>query len=37
MLYVPALFWTHLVALRLLLRPAPVRSAGATIPLAATE
>jgi hypothetical protein len=28
MLYVPALFWTHLVALRLLLRPAPVSLAA---------
>src|SRR5260221_14541121 len=37
MLYVPALFWTHLLAFRLLLRPAPVQSAGATMPLAATE
>jgi hypothetical protein len=39
MLYVPALFWAHLLALWLLLRPAsaPVRSAGAPMSLAATE
>jgi hypothetical protein len=39
MLYVPALFWTHLVAFWLLLRPerAPARSADATISLAATK
>jgi len=38
-LYVPALFWTHLLAFFLLLRPArtPARSAGAPRPLAATE
>lgn len=38
-LYVPALFWTHLLALWLLLRPArtPARSAGAPMSLAATE
>ena len=38
-LYVPALFLTHLLALWLLLRPAPapVRSAGAPMSLAATE
>ena len=38
-LYVPALFWMHLVAFRLLLRPshAPVRSADAPMSLAATE
>ena len=38
-LYVPALFWMHLLALRLLLRPAhtPVRSVGATMSLAASE
>ena len=38
-LYVPALFWTHLLALRLLLRPAPrpVRSDRATISLTATQ
>jgi hypothetical protein len=38
-LYVPALFWTHLLAFFLLLRPArtPARSAGAPTPLAATE
>jgi hypothetical protein len=38
-LYVPALFWTHLLALWLLLRPAREsgRSAGASISLAATE
>jgi hypothetical protein len=34
-LYVPALFWTHLLALWLLLRP--VRSAGSPMSLAATE
>ena len=35
MLYVPALFWTHVAALWLLLRPAPApaRSAGARTPL----
>lgn len=39
MLYVPALFWMHLVAFRLLLRPgrAPARSAHAPMTLAATE
>lgn len=39
MLYVPALFWMHLLALWLLMRPAPapVRPAGAPISLAATE
>jgi hypothetical protein len=39
MLYVPALFWTHLLAFRLLLRHgrAPVRSADAPMSLAATE
>jgi hypothetical protein len=39
MLYVPALFWTHLLAFRLLLRPgrAPAQSANAPMPLAATE
>jgi len=37
MLYVPALFWTHVAALWLLLRPAPVRSATARMPLAAIE
>ena len=38
-LYVPALFWTNLLALWLLLRPAPasVRSADAPMSLAATE
>jgi hypothetical protein len=38
-LYVPALFWAHILALRLLLRsaPAPVRSGGATISLSATQ
>jgi len=38
-LYVPALFWTHLLAFWLLLRPAraPARSVGAPTPLAATE
>jgi hypothetical protein len=38
-LYVPALFWAHLLALWLLLRPAPapVRSAGAAMSLTATE
>lgn len=38
-LYVPALFWMHLLALRLLLRPAHAapRSAGAPMSLAATE
>lgn len=39
MLYVPALFWTHILAFRLLLRPmrAPARSAHAPMSLAATE
>ena len=39
MLYVPALFWTHLLAFRLLLRPgrAPARSADAPMALAAAE
>lgn len=39
MLYVPVLVLTHLLAFWLLLRPAPVpaRSAGAPLPLAATE
>jgi hypothetical protein len=39
MLYVPALFWTHLLAFRLLLQPgrAPVRTAGAPASLAATK
>ncbi|HEY2467302.1 MAG TPA: hypothetical protein VGI45_05620 [Terracidiphilus sp.] len=39
MLYVPALFWTHLLAFRLLLRPgrAPARSADASMSLATTE
>jgi hypothetical protein len=39
MLYVPALFWTHLLAFWLLLRPwrAPARSADAPMSLAATE
>jgi hypothetical protein len=38
-LYVPALFWTHLLAFWLLLRPgrAPARSADAPMSLAATE
>ena len=38
MLYVPALFWTHILAFRILLRPrsVPARSATET-PLAATE
>jgi hypothetical protein len=38
-LYVPALFWTHLLAFWLLLRPEriPARSAGTPTPLAATE
>jgi len=38
-LYVPALFWMHLVAIRLLLRPArtPVRSVAAPMSLATTE
>jgi hypothetical protein len=38
-LYVPALFWTHLLAFWLLLRPAPTpaRSAGAPTSLAAAE
>ncbi|MDE3179821.1 MAG: hypothetical protein KGM47_09190, partial [Acidobacteriota bacterium] len=34
MLYVPALFWTHLLAFWLLLRPA-VQSAGTPTPIAA--
>ena len=39
MLYVPALFWTHVVAFLLLLRPerVPIQSAGAPISLAASE
>lgn len=39
MLYVPALFWMHLVAFRLLLRPerAPARSRDPRMSLAATE
>jgi hypothetical protein len=39
MLYVPALFWTHLLALWLLLRPArsPDRAANPASPLAAAE
>ena len=39
MLYVPALFWTHIVAFWLLLRPgqAPVRSAHTPMSLAATK
>jgi hypothetical protein len=39
MLYVPALFWAHLLAFWLLLRPAPapVRSADAPMSLAATQ
>jgi len=39
MLYVPALFWTHILAFWLLLRPgrAPARSAHAPMSLAATE
>jgi hypothetical protein len=39
MLYVPALFWMHLVAFWLLLRPgrAPARSAAAPMSLVATE
>jgi hypothetical protein len=39
MLYVPALFWMHLVAFRLLLRPGRVlaRSASSPMPLGATE
>jgi hypothetical protein len=39
MLYVPALFWTHLLAFRLLLRPerAPARSAESPMSLAATK
>lgn len=39
MLYVPALFWTHVLAFRLLLRPARVstRSADAQMSLAATD
>jgi len=39
MLYVPALFWTHLLAFWLLLRPGhePARSAAAPMSLAATE
>ena len=38
-LYVPALFWTHLLAFWLLLRPAraPVRSAAAPMSLAAAD
>jgi hypothetical protein len=38
-LFVPVLFWTHLLAFWLLLRPAgaPLRSAGAPMPLAATD
>ena len=39
MLYVPALFWMHLIALWLLLRPAgaPARSARAPMPLGVAE
>ena len=39
MLYVPALFWTHLLAFWLLLRPghASAQSADAPMSLAATE
>jgi hypothetical protein len=39
MLYVPALFWTHLLAFWLLLRPGhePVRAVDAPMSLAATE
>jgi hypothetical protein len=39
MLYVPALFWMHILAFRLLLRQgrAPARSADAPLPFAATE
>jgi hypothetical protein len=39
MLYVPALFWTHIAAFWLLLRPAraSLRSTGAPTPLAAAE
>jgi hypothetical protein len=39
MLYVPALFWMHLLAFWLLLRPGrlPARSANASMSLAATE
>jgi len=39
MLYVPALFWMHLLAIWLLLRPAPnaVRSPSEPIPVAVTE
>ena len=39
MLYVPALFWMHLLAFWLLLRPAPnaVRSSSEPIPVAVTE
>jgi hypothetical protein len=39
MLYVPALFWTHLAALWLLMRPArdSVRSSGVPTPLAAAQ
>jgi hypothetical protein len=37
MLYVPALFWTHIIALRLLLSPARAGSAGTPMPLAAGE
>lgn len=38
-LYVPALFWTHLLAFWLLLRPShsPARSASAPVSVAATE
>jgi hypothetical protein len=39
MLYVPALFWMHLLAFRLLLRPAsvPARSSAMPMPLAASR
>src|ERR1700761_1125748 len=39
MLYVPALFWTHLVAFRLLMRPVPavLRSSAAPAPFAAAK
>jgi hypothetical protein len=39
MLYVPALFWTHILAFRLLLQPgrAPARSTHAPMSIAATE
>ena len=39
MLYVPALFWVHILAFRLLLQPdaAPMRSGERSMPLAATE